>query len=223
MNHTTTTVKFAAVAAISSMVFASANAGIVTWDNGGTGSDFATAANWDPAGEGAYTGLTSDYVIENSGDAVVSASTLAFTTGSLSISAGSLTLPGNPSIGIEGSSLTVSGTGSLSVQFLKNIDVTVQDSGTITLFGGGTPSPNASFDLIGTSSMVHYTNKTVAAFTTEHLSKFTVNSAAAVLGVNLQAVSDGGNGSFITVIPEPGTYALLGGLLALGYVMLRRR
>ena len=27
----------------------------------------------------------------------------------------------------------------------------------------------------------------------------------------------------VSVIPEPGTYALLGGLLALGYVMLRRR
>jgi hypothetical protein len=26
-----------------------------------------------------------------------------------------------------------------------------------------------------------------------------------------------------TIIPEPGTYALLGGLLALGYVMVRRR
>ena len=27
----------------------------------------------------------------------------------------------------------------------------------------------------------------------------------------------------LTAIPEPGTYALLGGLLALGYVMVRRR
>jgi len=27
----------------------------------------------------------------------------------------------------------------------------------------------------------------------------------------------------ITIIPEPGTYALLGGLLSLSYVMLRRR
>ena len=35
---------------------------------------------------------------------------------------------------------------------------------------------------------------------------------------------DGGDlGVAITVIPEPGTYALLGGLFALAYVMVRRR
>jgi hypothetical protein len=27
----------------------------------------------------------------------------------------------------------------------------------------------------------------------------------------------------LNVVPEPGTYALLGGFLALGYVMVRRR
>jgi hypothetical protein len=27
----------------------------------------------------------------------------------------------------------------------------------------------------------------------------------------------------LTIIPEPGTYALIGGMLALGYVMVRRR
>ncbi len=36
-------------------------------------------------------------------------------------------------------------------------------------------------------------------------------------------VSDSFNVDNITIVPEPGTYALLGGLLALGYVMVRRR
>lgn len=43
-----------------------------------------------------------------------------------------------------------------------------------------------------------------------------VSGAAGAVGV--------GNVDFsITVVPEPGSYALLGGLLALGYVMVRRR
>jgi hypothetical protein len=36
-------------------------------------------------------------------------------------------------------------------------------------------------------------------------------------------VSDAFNVDNITIVPEPGTYALLGGLLALSHVMLRRR
>lgn len=49
------------------------------------------------------------------------------------------------------------------------------------------------------------------------LAVFTVNADAAGVG----AISiDNFN---MTAIPEPGTYALLGGLLALGYVMVRRR
>ena len=36
-------------------------------------------------------------------------------------------------------------------------------------------------------------------------------------------VEGGSTGATLTVVPEPGTYALLGGLLALGHVMLRRR
>ena len=36
-------------------------------------------------------------------------------------------------------------------------------------------------------------------------------------------VEGGPTGATLTVVPEPGTYALLGGLLALGHVMLRRR
>ena len=41
---------------------------------------------------------------------------------------------------------------------------------------------------------------------------------------NFETFVEGGTtGATLTVVPEPGTYALLGGLLALGHVMLRRR
>ena len=46
------------------------------------------------------------------------------------------------------------------------------------------------------------------------------------LPVNADAAGDGAisiDNFNMTAIPEPGTYALLGGLLALGHVMLRRR
>ena len=32
-----------------------------------------------------------------------------------------------------------------------------------------------------------------------------------------------GSNITLNVVPEPGTYALIGGMLALGYVMVRRR
>ncbi len=53
-----------------------------------------------------------------------------------------------------------------------------------------------------------------------------VSNVLAVFAVNAGAAGDGAisiDNFNMTAIPEPGTYALLGGLLALGHVMLRRR
>jgi hypothetical protein len=68
------------------------------------------------------------------------------------------------------------------------------------------------------------TNRTVAEVTSQHLSRFTVDGEAAVVGDNVLIYTDSTTG-FTTVqaIPEPQTLALLGGLLALTSVMLRRR
>ena len=53
-----------------------------------------------------------------------------------------------------------------------------------------------------------------------------VSHLIAVFAINTGAVGDGAisiDNFNMTAIPEPGTYALLGGLLALGYVMVGRR
>jgi hypothetical protein len=65
-------------------------------------------------------------------------------------------------------------------------------------------------------------NRTIAEVTSEHLSRFTVNGAAAVVGDNISIYTDGVTG-FTTVqpVPEPSTIALVG--LALGAVLLCRR
>ncbi len=69
-----------------------------------------------------------------------------------------------------------------------------------------------------------------AAGTMVTADKVTVDPSLGIEGVDWNLViTENVNGSglrdtvVLNVIPEPGTYALLGGLLALGYVMLRRR
>jgi hypothetical protein len=63
-------------------------------------------------------------------------------------------------------------------------------------------------------------NRTIAEVESEHLSRFTVNGAPAVVGSNIKVFTEGG---FTTVqpVPEPSTIALVG--LALGAFCLVRQ
>lgn len=126
--------------------------------------------------------------------------------------------------GAQGVNVTgaLSGASTLNVQFTVDIDWTLDEASTIQLRGGGNPiNGDSTINFLDTASTLTFTNETVAQFTAEHLGKIFVNSAAAVIGTNINVVSDGGNGSIVTVIPEPSSAALLGlGGIAL---ILRRR
>jgi hypothetical protein len=94
---------------------------------------------------------------------------------------------------------------------------------TIREDGAGTFNNN-TVNFLDFDSTIVYSNagRTIAEVTSEHLSKFTVNGDAAVVGTNINIFTKDG---FTTVqaVPEPQTFALLGGLVALTSVMLRRR
>ena len=74
---------------------------------------------------------------------------------------------------------------------------------------------NLSTVNLTSGSVLAFSAETPAQFTTEHLSKVTVNGAPAVDGVNIVIEAfNGASGSRITVIPEPSSSLLivLGGL-----------
>ncbi|MDA7882036.1 PEP-CTERM sorting domain-containing protein [Akkermansiaceae bacterium] len=130
------------------------------------------------------------------------------------------------STAIAGSTTTVSilGGSSADFQFGREIEFSLDEASTLALRGGNDPLPNGStVDLLDFDSEVFFIDEDLAAFTTEHLSKFSVNGTPAVIGTNLSVVSDGGTGVIVsaTAVPEPSSAALFGlGGLAL---LFRRR
>ena len=101
-----------------------------------------------------------------------------------------------PEYNLSGGSTTTVSTANAVTSFLGSTSGTFSQTYDISGFGGG------DFSIADVSNV---------------LAVFTVDSAAAGDG----AISiDNFN---MTAVPEPGTYALIGGLLALGYVMVRRR
>lgn len=115
--------------------------------------------------------------------------------------------------------IAVSNGGSLDLQFISGgWLLTLDSSSSANLKGGGNPLNNGDVEL-APGAVVSFTAETPGAFTSEHLSKFTVNGATAEIGTNLQVISDGGTGAIVTAIPEPSSL-LLG---ALGLISLVRR
>ncbi len=131
--------------------------------------------------------------------------------------------PNNNPKGIRGvaagdtESLIIQDNAAVFAQFLLNLTASMTDASTLTLGGGGVNSLNdATLDLAADwTGSVTWTNFNVAG--SSIFDKITVGGGAAVEGINVLVVSDGGSGSILTVIPEPASLALvaLGGLMVL--------
>lgn len=89
------------------------------------------------------------------------------------------------------------------------------------LLGGGNPVNQTTVDM-APGAMVTFTLEDVSEFNAEHIGKFTVNGDALVAGVNATVVSDGGTGTIVTAIPEPGFLGLLG-VAGISFVLRRRK
>lgn len=145
----------------------------------------------------------------------------------LTLDGGTLDIAGNDGVGgapgtSNGPAVLVLGGGAFNPFFIVNgVSLSVDGSSSATFNGGGNPVNISTVDLAPGATFT-FGNETPTAFTDEHLSKFTVNGAPAVIGSNINLVDNGGTGSVITAIPEPSSVLLLG-LAGFGAIFRRRR
>lgn len=104
---------------------------------------------------------------------------------------------------------------SISTQTWYTVQMTIDNSAnswSSTITGGSFATPTTITISGGTSSFGFRTD------TTGDLSNFVIRA-----NTNHSSSSDGAYLDDISIVPEPSTYALLGGLMALGMVIVRRR
>ena len=108
--------------------------------------------------------------------------------------------------------------------FGSDLSVVLQDNSDVTLNGGGNPLVG-TVDFQSFDSILSFTNETVADVTAEHLGKFTVFGAAAVVGSNVTIFDDGGitRVQALNPIPEPSAAILLAGGLGMAISTRRRK
>ncbi len=196
--------------------------GLLTWTGAGDGVSLFQEANWDLDGNGAPpagtvdkdVAVVYDMLVQNTNDNVGGTGAtghLKIGDGfTLTVHAGKVVLKSGDSsnnYGIKGISggehtyLDLIG-GKVVAQYLSNdIAVSLSGDASLKLKGGGNPINGSTVEFTSGTAQLELPAETVADFTSEHLSKITVNGAAAVIGSNLSVVSDGAAGCIVTAVP----------------------
>lgn len=186
-----------------------ADASTLTWTGGGDGATFDQLTNWSgtPTGGAINVGdLVDTYVVDDPTATITGITqNLCFHDGGgLEVSAGSLNALSSGSYGMgtlespaSFGMFDMSG-GSVSSQFLAELTVSLGGNASLTLGGADNPVNESTIDFTGTDAQIHFLNETTADFISEHLGKVTVSGSTAIVGINLDVVSDGGSGSFVS-------------------------
>jgi hypothetical protein len=238
------------IGAVAGLSFTTAQA--ATTFNGGTGADFDTAwDNGVVSSANPGTVNTSASGLVRATANFGGGWTIDHTAGDLGFSAGGWNVNGGGVGGtynLSGGSISVTGTGAQDKgNFLVNeIDFNLSGGAvsselTFRIFNGGSMNFLAGSGTLtsaawkdsqvgtmnfvsGWTGFVNIASETAASWKTM-LATTLVGST--FNGVDITEANFDDNfvvtGSVLTVVPEPGTYALIGGILALGYVMVRRR
>ncbi len=83
----------------------------------------------------------------------------------------------------------------------RNVRLSIDGTSAAIFGGGGNPINVSTVDLT-LGATLRFLLEDPTEFTNEHLVKTTVNGLPAVIGLNINVVSDGAQGSIITVIPQ---------------------
>ena len=185
---------------LSCFIFSStlSHAATYEWTAGGDGASIFQEANWTLNGDGStaipqinpVTPVNHDLVVNSGtpGGGGGGGNTLDLGSGSLTVNAGTFRMNLGNGAGITNGPLTITA-GTVISQFLTGSAVTLS-GGTLELGGGNNPLNTSTVNFsTGSAGVLLFRNETPVDVSSEHLSKITVNGAAAVPSGGSQNVS----------------------------------
>ncbi len=200
-----------ALIAAATLTTGSTYAGTLNWTGLGATTDFTDLANWDATPTGGtidITSLVDIYNIDIDGIIAGPGNLMFREGGGINMSAGTFTSAGGGFGLIEDPNslgfLNLTGGTMSGSFFLAELTVTLGGTADLTLSGGGNPINISTVNFTSPDASLHFIAEDVAAFTAEHLTKFTTRGDAAIIGDNLSVVTDGANGSIITGLGDFG-------------------
>ncbi len=123
--------------------------------------------------------------------------------------------------------LNLTNSSAFSSQYVTDSLITnVDDTSSLILYGGDKPMNFGAIVNLSAGATLTFNNETISDAASEHYGSIFINGTALsslTEGVDFTHISNGGNGSIITAVPESSSFALLAGCFGLGWIMLRRR